>query len=453
LAFPTSYAGKVAPVRLSDGVFGSEFLQSWRQQWSPDGEMLVFDATTAFSSNAPEFEAGLFVSEFGAGVPGRARRVEGVPGASDGGLELQPWDPLSRGFLVRAQAELYLIQREGSALTVSLVASDYSAYAAVCAGAEHFAYATSEAFLVRSAAGADVWRIEGRVVDMKSSGDARWLAVTTVTSEENEENEERYAVDLVPCGDGQRTTVLTDREYAFVQGFSPNSRYLALGGAQGYVDLTDPSELRLFPEGAELRAWSRDDGYALLTAADGEVLAFWPDSDEVVPVGSFGTDFVLLGELLLFRTNDDRGRIASFELVDPRTPGATPRVYSAAQGSSISDIDLDDSGATLAYVEQAADGAVVVMVDLSTQRELARFPMHGALTLSLGQFAPDGSGLVALENQGDFSHDPAERPFAVYFLRPGTTPQQSTAAVVSQGGRAGIWRGARPFPRAGVEGE
>jgi hypothetical protein len=295
-----------------------------------------------------------------------------------------------------------------------------------------------------------VWRIDGRVVGVKSSVDAQWLAVTTVTGEENA----LYAVDLVPCGDGQRTTLLARREYAFVQDFSRNSRYLVLGDLEGYVDLADPSVLRLFPDDArELRAWSPDDSYALLAADDGKVLAFWPESGEAVPVGSFDNNFELLDEFLLFRARNDRGRTVSFELVDPRTPGATPRVYSAAQGSYVSDIRLNDSGTTLAYMEQVADDAVVVMVDLPTERELARFRMQGVLRLSLGQFAPDGSGLVALENQGDFSNEPGERPFAVYLLRPGTTPQQSTAAVVSQGGRAGIWRGARPFPRAGIEGE
>jgi hypothetical protein len=446
LAFPTGYAGKVAPVRLSDGVFDSEFLQSWRQAWSPDGEMLVFDAATAFSSSSPGFDMGVFASEFGGGVPGPARRVEGVSGALLGGLELQPWEPLSRGFLVRAQTELYLVQREGSALAASLVASDYSAHAVVCAGAEHFAYATSEAFVVKSAAGEDVSRIEGRVDNVKSSVDAQWLAVTTVTGEANDE---RYAVDLVPCGPGQRTRLLADREYASVQGFSQNSRYLVLGHLEGYLELADPRELRLFPEGVgELHAWSPDDSYALLTAADGQLLAFWPDSEEAVPVGSFGVNFEMLGQNLLFRRRDDRAQVVSFELVDPTTPGAIPRVYSAASGSYVSDIDLNDSGTTLAYIEQAADGAAVVMVDLPTERELARFEMHGVVKLALGQFAPDGSGLVAVENQADFSHDPGERPFAVYFLRPGTTPKQSTAAVVSQGGRAGIWRGARPFPSA-----
>jgi hypothetical protein len=429
LAFPTKYAGKVEPVRLSDGAFDSEFIRSWQQDWSPDGTVLIFDATNSFFTQVPNLERRLFVSEFGAGVPTPAKRLEGLPVGEE--LIVDPWEARSEAFTVRSGEELYLVRREGGEFVPSLLVGrdegiDPNVTTRLCAGGNHVVYKNSAGELVfkstttgegrRYAEYTDVWE--------RISKDSQWLVVTGSSWQDGEEI---FTLEVGPCGDGPVITLDADWDGPPYPTFSARSRYLSVEddyAVRGYVDLAGAPSLRPFPEGTSyFYRWSSDESYAVLDTEDGELITFWPESGESALIGleepsNWHSDF-----LLFYHLNAD-DEIGSFEVVDPERPDAALAAPVAQDGYfDFSSILVDAASLRLAYAEITPDGARATILDLATGRELANFEFPGALGFTLYSFAADGSGVLASDDSGEFSF---------YFLPSSGTAPPHEALLISR---------------------
>jgi hypothetical protein len=417
-AFPGKHAGKIEPVRISDGAYDSEFVLTWTQEWSPDGDFFVFDASTAHVNAEPESDTRVFVTEFGAGMPAVARRVVGLPEGMQ--LVVDSWDPTSSGFTVRSSepmpfsifdntvGEVYLVRREGNELEPSLIAplSERVDEAVPCAGAEHVVYTTSEGELViRPATGAvDTFRLNADFEEIVVSHDHQWLALSTIEGE-------HYELSILPCGEGPRTVLWDNLEQPAGAEFSSNSRYVALlyGDTRPvYFEPTDLGSPRPFPDDVfDFYVWAPDETFGLVANDAGELLAFWPESGETELVRADFNTFQPFGNLLVFDEVDDEDHVIGFEVLHPRQPEEILARVSASEGTRIETVLVDEAGSQLAFSEVDDDSVRVIVLELGTGREKVRFEFEGALDFTLDSFAPDGSGLFAWDDSGDIS---------VYFL-------------------------------------
>lgn len=413
-AFPAKYAGKIEPVRISDGAYDSEFVLTWTQAWSPDGQRFAFDATTAHVNAEPEFDSRVFVSEMEGGVPGPPRRVEGLPEGTQ--MAVDVWDPTSRGFSVRSSdpmpfnffdttvGEMYLVRRDGPELIPTLVAprSEQVEHSIPCGGAEHVVYRTaSDELVIGPASGLrDVFRSVDEVEHVLVSYDARWLALSS-------SHDERFRLTLLPCGEGTSRVLLDDLEEEPGAEFSDSSRYLTVHGDEAspaYYELSEPSFRRSFPEGVtSFYGWALDESFALVGNDTEDLLVFWPETGETALVRPGVDSFELHGDLLLFPETDDDGATTGFEVIDPRAPEDVLVRADASEGESIDAIAVDGAGKQVAYSESNDEGARVAVLDLVAGTESARFELPGVLGFSMDSFAPDGSGVVALDDAGEVS--------------------------------------------------
>jgi hypothetical protein len=445
-AFPGKHAGKVEPVRISDGAYDDRFVLTWTHAWSPDGAVFAFDAATAHFNAEPESDSRVFVSEFGAGMPGSARRVEGLPEGAL--LAVDAWDPTSSGFTVMAweptafnsstaTAEAYLVRREGSELTASLVAlrSEQVDWARPCAGANHVLYATEEGDVVlRPVTGAEAtfrWTEESGLADAYASHDAEWVVVSSI-------EDGRSKLTLFPCGEGAGTVLLEDLEQPAWASLSPKSRYLALFAGDGppsYLELPELGTPRPFAEGVtDLYGWGLDESFALVGNEEDDLLLYSPETGETELVRAGTTDFEQSGDLLLFYETNDAGDDTGFEIIHPRDPDKVLGRASASEGSALGSVLVDDAGTQLAFSEIYDGGARVVVLDLATGGEKARFEFRGALVFHLESFAADGSGVLVSVDRGEVS---------LYFLP--LEGEQKDAILISRASFGDVL-GARPRP-------
>lgn len=412
LGFPAKHAGKADPVLISEGAYDEELVLSWSYAISPDGEMLVFDASSAHFEGELEAKSRMFVSELGAGVPSVARAIEGVPVGA--GLAVDSWDPESRGFTLRSGpaahvffpviGELYLVRREGNVLTPSLIAplSEQVWQSWPCYGADHVAYYTdSDDFVIRSLAGDDVFRMNEGLEDVITSYDSKWLALTTL-----DENE-RYELVLRACGEGENIPLMQGLEFPSNAEFSKTSRYVAVDDDDAfpsYFELSDPSTQRFFPEGVDyFYAWALDESFALLSNEDGDLLAYFLDTGETTLVREEIESFSTLGGLVMFDETDDEDRTTRFELLDPRDPTHVLASVHASEGAWISGLILDPVRNQVVFAEEAEASARAVVLELGTGHELARFEFPSARGFSLQEFVPDGSGIIAKDDASEVS--------------------------------------------------
>lgn len=413
IAFPTKYAGAVEPVRISDGAFDETLVLSWYQGWSPDGAMFVFDATSAHFNGEPEARAAMFVSDFGAGVPGLARPVEGLPVGP--ATVIDYWNADSSAFTVRSApavqvfqtlfGELYLVRREGGVLTPSLIApmSEGVWDSMPCRGGDHVMYLSGDdEFAVRSASGVDAYRANGGFYDALLSADSKWIVLTTLDAEE------RYSTRLLPCGAGESMALFSETDIPAATTFSDHSRYLTLVDPEEvptYLELSNPSTRLSFPAGVTgFYSWSIDETFALVGNEAGDMLAFWPATGETTLVYTQEQGYYHhWGDLLGFEETNDDGDIVSIEVLHPRDPERVLARASASDGWWISTQDIDMATSRFAYLEENGEDARVVVLDLADGSELRRFEFPGVFGFSLEALAPDGSGILVREDSSQVS--------------------------------------------------
>ena len=445
-AFPSSLGHVVTPLPIGQDSLDDEFWVSWSQQWSPDGELLVYDSCNGYDELT--LECRLFSIEFGDGLPGSPRRIENLPHGTP--MYAHDWSADSSAFIATNDEEVYLVRREENELVPSFLMSGEVGYMTVCPGGEYALHDDRDGTVTLIHLGGDTDRNVTLGTDYSSarlSPDHRFIATT---SADTEGDEPRYWVSLRPCGEGEDIRLFETAQGDVYGWFSPDSRYLIVdelfGETVGYVDLRDEAlPLLSFPEDVVwTSSWSASASYLVVGASDGSAFAFRPESGELLPIGEPGrvvasadtADIWALGEIVEYYARDpESGELTRVELYDPLL-SSEPIVTFEPEPGTFDSMVIDRDSTHVAYKLEHALGAALTIVDLSEPEARSSLLLPGAFSLWLEHFSYDGRAVVLTLSQPEFGQYWISVP-------PAGEPPVLRVILPSQGG---AYVGEQPWP-------
>jgi hypothetical protein len=449
-AFPSALGHVVTPIAIGKDSLDDEFWVSWGSEWSPDGEILLYDSCNGYEDVS--LVCRLFTIEFGKGLPSEPRLVENLPHGAP--VFAGDWSHDSSAFTASSNEEIYVVRREGSELVPSLLSTAPEVgWVNLCPGGEfavHDDRSGTVTLLRTDGDSAGHVELGAPSAIYSSSGlspDGRWVVLSS--DEEDGENL-RYSLSLYPCGEGEPVRLFETTEGELDGWFSPDSRYLTIdvwsGETVGYVDMHDESlTLIPFPEDVVwTSSWSASVSYLVVGTSDASAYAFRPDTRELVPIGEPGTvrassdeyEIWALGEIVEYYVRDpDTSDVTRVELYDPLA-SIEPIARFEPDPGTFDMLIIDDASTRVAYTLAHSGGSSLTIVDLGRPDEPSTLFMPGAYGLWLETFSHDGKTVVLTLSQPEFGLYWVSVPEA-------GEPPELRVMVPSQGG---AFVGEQPWP-------